>query len=264
MGFRFFGDKPRQMTFKTSDKALNWLFEEHPPVRISNLVIPKTAKHVNTFYERAKPPTYADFGTKQTIENAIQAYDQLKSVEYRVRAGSETTRVIWQENSARQDDAVLKWSYHQGQLTIYAIKSGELFRGATALRHVPDYLHALGGSIDPTLRLLLSGRNPIEVLFAPGTKAQTVAQSSAHGVILQVVELSRPMLKIQLQFRSGQPLPVSVGVENLDAASRVVSQSERNFEYLAENQPYSGSTFRVGDSGQSVLPLPTLNLPKSK
>src|SRR2546423_8364970 len=131
---RFFGDKPRQMTFKTGDKALNWRFEEHPTVRISSLVIPKTAKHVNTFFERAKPPTFADFGTKQTIENAIHAYDQLKSVEYRVRAGSETTHVIWQENSARQDDAVLKWSYHQGQLTMYAIKSGKLFRGATALR----------------------------------------------------------------------------------------------------------------------------------
>lgn len=245
---------PVRMRFTSGSKAVEWDFQLHATPSSTILLVPARAKRVNFFFERTPEPTYGDAKAKEKIRGAIEAYREATSLHYKVsKGGKDSAEVYWQGISARQQNATFRWGYHNGLLTTYGF--GKAYRGKAPLGRVADYLEALHGSMDPSLRILLSGRNPLEVLSLPGMKARTVGESDA----LTVVELSSPGLRINVGFAKANPLPRDLATENLDPKGRVVSTSEESFTYPSKpSTHFDARVFNVIPPGTTALPLPHL------
>jgi hypothetical protein len=209
---------------------------------------PASAKKVDAFHIRPAQPHYQSAAAGKVVRASLAAYERLRSLNFTVAAEGDVSHITWSGRQARQDSGRLIWAYDGSVLSVLDKANRKLYRGTTHGGRINDYLGRLGGRIDPTLRVLMSGRNPLELLFIKGMTARLAGAIMLNGAQLDLVELRSPGIRIQLQVRRDNHLLAATLTENIDPAGHSVSKSQKLFTYGG-----SSGAFRLGGN---ALPLP--------
>jgi hypothetical protein len=206
-----------------------WTYEyEADPISIT-FAPPKGATKVAVFRERQKSPTFASGQAKAVFQGSVMAYRRLKSASYTAIDGSGSWKVSYGATTASQVFGPTSFSFSGGSLK-YS-KGGAAKTVKTSVRTLPETLAKLKLSLEPMLRTLIEGTNPLERLVAEDLRIRYVGSVKAGANRYDVIEASKPGYRMTLELRSDNHLIASVVSEQIDARGTAFARTERRFTY---------------------------------
>ena len=234
----------RRMRLQTLQGHIEWRFTYRTPPATIAFSPPRGATEVVAFYVGGSAK-FADAKAKALAQAAIKAYEGYRSGAFDVLAGGVRTRVVFEKRKARQKGGGADWAFDGKVATVRDGKTGRVYRGAATFSELLTTLSASKQAVDPTLRLLMVGRNPVRELLAPGMKARRVGTIAQGGKTCEILELEGPGVRISIWLDQSTHLMVRIATENRDAKGVTVSESEKTFSYLAP-ATVSAQSFSLG------------------
>ncbi len=173
-------------------------------------------------------PRFADDRAKRLVERSVEAYARLRATRY-VSEGRERVEVL-QEG--------VRFRYRTGQRTVGFDGStlwvregqGPVFRASADTRTAAIWLDRLGIQLEPVLRELVRGRNPMRLVLPPEGVAAWSGSEGRGDRSVQLVECLAPGLRLVFGVRPDGLLD-SIVVANVDAAGKVLNRSQRVYRY---------------------------------
>ncbi len=190
---------------------------------------PKGAAKVAVFRERQKTPTFASAQAKAVFQSSVMAYRHLKSISYSVVDSSGTWKAGFGSASASQTFGATRFTYGGG--TLKYSKGGATKSVKVTMRLLPDMLAKIKMPLEPLLRTLIEGTNPIERLVAEDLRVRYVGSVKAGANRYDVLEAAKPGYRMTLELRSDSHLIASVVSEQVDARGNAFGRTERRFTY---------------------------------
>lgn len=220
---------------------------------------PSGFKKVAQFYDvpPERAPKYADAAARTAVEACLRAYSRLRDASIVVDDGAAITEIWLSGGRARQRTAVGEWAWDGKTLRLIQ-KADRMFRqGAAKLRAVDLAVGKCGMPMDPLLRKLVRKENPITGMLDGDLTGHTVGQIGSGSVRCDVVEFRSSGIRMTLTIRRDNGLLLASASENLDRRGKVVSRSERRFDYRSIGKPIPETTFTLATpSGYRTAPLP--------
>lgn len=239
--------------------VLAWSYRYGGAPRAIRFAKPSGFKKVAQFYDvpPERAPKYADAPARAAVEACLRAYSRLRDVSIVVDDGTAITEMWLSAGKARQRTAVGEWAWDGKTLRIIQ-KADRMFRqGAAKLRTVDLAVGKCGMAIDSLLRKLVRKENPITAMLDGDLTGRTVGQIGSGSVRCDIVEFRSPGFRMTLTIRRDNGLLLASASENLDRRGKVVSRSERRFDYRSIGKPIPASTFTLSaPSGFRVTGLP--------
>lgn len=192
-------------------------------------------------------PRFADEKAKSLVERAVEAYARLRASRY-VSEGRDRVEVI-QEG--------VKFRYRSGARTVGFDGStlwvrdgnGPAFAATADPRTAAIWLDRLGIQLEPVLRELVRGRNPMRLVLPPEGVAVWAGTEGQAPKAVQLIECATPGMRLVFGVRPDGLLD-SIAVANMDAAGKVLNRSQRVYRYSAaapspqDFQPPAGAARR--------------------
>jgi len=219
----------RRVTAVAGTTTLDWTYTESSTRPIS-FRVPTGAKFVESFYEKPLPPKYASPAARQAIQASVRAYGRLNQLNYSVSDDTGTTKVAYKKDDMLQQSSAGKWTFIGGHLHAEPKGKATVDRKGS-WRMVDTVVGQLGMPVEPLLRHLAKGDNPLTSYLGSDLTAKLVGQIGSGKVICDLVQLSGKGLRLTLTIRRDTHLLQAVESANLDARGRVVARSERRFSY---------------------------------
>lgn len=234
----------RRMRLETSQGHIEWRFAYGSRPATIAFKPPRGANEVVAFYVGGSA-TYADAKAKTLAQSAIKAYEGYRTGAFDVEVGGARTRVQFDRRKARQKGQGADWAFDGKVATLRDPATGRVYRGAATFSELLTALSASKQAVDPTLRLLMVGRNPVRELLGPGMKARRVGSIAQNGKMCEILELEGPGARISLWLDASTHLMVRIATENRDGKGNTVSESEKTFTYLAPST-VTAQSFSLG------------------
>jgi len=213
---------------QTKESTIEWSYTYSAPPKSISYLIPRGATKVEVFYDRQKPPAFADATARAIYEAGVSAYRRKKTLSYTVDDSAGPWTVVFSKGSISQRTSNLTVAWTSGTMTT--------IRGtkrSTIKCSYNDIIHELSKAkipVEPTLRQLLQGLNPMERLLT-GMKVKSSGSVSTKGVANHIIEGSKPGYRITIQQRGDSRLIAGTISEQLDARGNVIARAERRFTY---------------------------------
>lgn len=212
----------------TDQSDIEWSYVYGTPPTAITFSPPRGAAKVSTFKERQTPPTFADATARALYQAGTAAYRRMKSLSYSVVDDSGKWTVRFNSTSVSQESAAGKFTWKSGTLT--AVVKGTRKTIKTPAKDVGHHLSVWKVPVEPTLRTLLQGLNPVERIFT-GLKVKSSGSVSVGGVTYHVLEGTRPGYRLTVQQRGDNRFIAGTVSEQVDNQGRTLSRSERRFTY---------------------------------
>ena len=175
-------------------------------------------------------PRFADEKAKSVVERAVGSYARLRATRY-VSEGRDRVEVI-------QDG--VRFRYRSGARTVGFDGStlwvrdgnGPAFAAAADPRTAAIWLDRLGIQLEPVLRELVRGRNPMRLVLPPEGLAVWAGTEGQGPKAVQLIECATPGMRLVFGVRPDGLLD-SIAVANVDAAGKVLNRSQRVYRYAS-------------------------------
>lgn len=237
--------------FRSPQGALDWNYVYRTPA--SNLTprIPARARPVSVFKDLLRPPTYRDAGARQAVARSIAAYDRLRHIVLDVNERGASTRIWISGGGYRERQAGLEWSYARRTV---AVRAGTRFhRGPGNKNDVFLILANANRRMDPLLRALIDGENPMRELLDPGMTVRSVGTMQIGGKPVTIVAMDGPSLRVEAAIRA-DGLLASVATTNRDRSGRTIGSTERRYTIVSQGSPLPNLMLRP-NAGERVFTL---------
>ncbi|MCX7800062.1 MAG: hypothetical protein N2109_06920 [Fimbriimonadales bacterium] len=192
-------------------------------------------------------PRFADERARAIVERAVQAYAKLPSTRY-VSQGRDRVEVL-QEG--------VRFRYRSGRRTVGYDGTTLWVRDGNGPTHFATadprtaalWLDRVGVQLEPVLRELARGRNPMRLLLPPEGLARWAGTEGKGPSAVQLIEVVTPELRLVFGVRPDGLLD-SMGAANVDSAGRVLNRSQRTYRYggarptMRDFQPPAGAPRR--------------------
>lgn len=198
---------------------------------------------------------FANAETKKIVSAARAAYSKMKTARFTITAGKDIKRYSFATGKMSSAQGGLQWTFSSRRLTV--MKDNKLYRGVVSAPNVNGWLIRAGSPPERLPIELLNGRNPIDILLAPGSRVRKVGTMNLGNVNTDLVEIKSPGLRVSLGIRSDNHLIVDISAENTDKRGNVLFRSSRSVSWTSVNKPLPSSAFTLG-TGKAPLPLKTL------
>lgn len=197
---------------------------------------PTGLRKVTEFYEPPALPTATDNPTRDLLAATFNAYGRLRHVAYQVMDDGRPTQVWLSDGAARQVTERGEWMWKAGSLRIAPKGSGPQTLAAK-LADAENRVNQMGMPLEPMLKRLIRGQNPLHAMWKPDLKARIVGQVSSGTMRGTLLELHSPGIRINAIIDRSTYLIQSLTTESLDGNGKVVTSSERRFQYRSVGKP---------------------------
>jgi len=255
VGARSADQMPTEFTYLSNGRGLSSTITYEKPTGSIAFAPPPSSRKVAAFSQLVKPPHFETPAAEIVAEASRTAYANLRSISMKIE-GDDAASVSWQSGAARQSGAQVSWAYDGQTLTILVNARRRFYRGKVSRASIPDYLSAVGAREEPLLLQLMSGENPMAVLYASGQAARLAGSITVGGASVDILEISSPTVRTQIQVRQSDHLIVGLKTENLAPNRTVLSHSEKSFNITETNRQQPANMFKLtAPSGYKVLSL---------
>ncbi len=239
--------------------VLAWSYRYGGAPKAIRFVKPSGFKKVDQFYDvpPERAPKYQDAAARTAVEACLRAYSRLRDASIVIDDGSAQTEMWLSAGKVRQRSAAGDWAWDGKTLSVVQ-KTDRTFRqGPAKLRAVDLAVGKCGMPMDPLLRKLVRKENPITAMLDGDLTGHTVGQIGSGALRCDVIEFRSSGIRMTLTIRRDNGLLLASASENLDRRGKVVSRSERRFDYRSIGKPIAASTFVLAaPSGYRSAPLP--------
>jgi hypothetical protein len=174
-------------------------------------------------------PRFADDRARAIVGRAVDAYARLARTRY-VSQGRDRVEVL-QEG--------VRFRYRSGQRTVgydgttlwVRDGNGPVHFAAADTRTAAIWLDRIGMQLEPVLRELVRGRNPMRLLLPPEGLARWSGTEGKGPNQVQLIEVVTPEMRLVFGVRADGLLD-SMAVANVDAAGKVLNRSQRTYRYV--------------------------------
>jgi hypothetical protein len=235
----------QQARFVVGGDELVWRYRYLGPARNTSLAVPTSARSVLAFSVRRQPPKFLDAGAKKVLEASIAAYERPRELIVMVDERGETRRFWIGKSGVRERQGNVEWAYTGRRLMVRDERNKKFYAGTANLSAAFSAIQFVGGRIDPTLRLMMLGRNPVREILEPNHVVKSVGSITMDNAPASVLSISGPGMRIGLVVRQSDGLVASMTTENVDASGKTLHRSERRFRYQSVGVPLQASLFRL-------------------
>lgn len=234
----------RSVAFKNPTEAVSWTYTYGAPAPLSAFTVPAGALQVQSFANPAATPKFADSKAKAVVQASLSAYRNLKSVVYSTTNGSEVFSVWWAGERMKQADVNAVWTFNAGKFNYLDTKRKKKGSASFPKVSLSNKLRSLNTRLDPDLRLIMNGRNPLEVLLTPATVVRFSGMLSIGGQTVKVIEINNGAIRTYMQVRDSDHLVNNIITENI-LRGRVQARTERMYKYQSVNRKLPTSAFSL-------------------
>lgn len=213
---------------QTPASTIDWTYKYSTAPKSIGFTAPRGAVKVDVFYLRQKAPAFADATAKNLYNAGVAAYRRLKTISYSVEDSSGKWTVSHNRSAVNQQGPGGTFIWTSGTLTVIRGSQKSTFK--CIYRDIEHELSKAKVPVEPTLRILLGGLNPMEYLLT-GLKVRSQGSVSINGVTFHILEGSKPGYRITLQQRGDSRLLANTISEQLDKSGRSLNRAERRFTY---------------------------------
>ncbi|MFN3683754.1 MAG: hypothetical protein ACK41F_07425 [Fimbriimonadaceae bacterium] len=174
-------------------------------------------------------PRFADDRARKLVERAVAKYATLRASRY-VSEGRDRVEVIHEG---------VKFRYRSGARTVgfdgsalWVRDGGPVYSAAADPRTAAIWLDRLGIQLEPVLREMVRGRNPMRLVLPPEGIAAWAGTEGQGPQAVQLIECAAPGMRLVFGVRPDGLLD-SIAVANVDAAGKVLNRSQRVYRYAA-------------------------------
>jgi hypothetical protein len=143
--------------------------------------LPPGARRVDRLSPVFAPPVYESRSAQRLAESVFARYDRPGRLGYRVQGEGEPTRVKIEGRVVWQRDAAAEWRYDGVRLILHSLKGGWAYDGPAKVSDVIDAVARAGSRVDPLLRGLMTGKNPLRVWLGQGARVAVVGSIRHRG-----------------------------------------------------------------------------------
>lgn len=217
------------LSFSNNLGGVRWTFKYSPLNAVKPISKEPGAYLVAQFDDRLSKMQVASGAAKNEIDRMLRHYDPPAKIAYELVSGETRLKAAYQKGYAYQSDAKAEWGYDGRTLTIKDKSGGVVYSGPASTNDVLAAVAACGSRVDPYLRGLMEGRNPLRRLLAESTGIDTKpAKGFSEAAVTASVTNRYADLKVTFAQKDGFVLQIeSRPVANGVAAPKTVSAFKR-------------------------------------
>ncbi|MBS1711601.1 MAG: hypothetical protein JSS71_07755 [Armatimonadetes bacterium] len=175
----------QKLAFSNNLGGVVWDFKYSPLTSVKPVSKEPGAYLVAQFDDRLSKMQVTSGAATAAIDTMFRRYDPPNSLAYELTTGREKVTAAFSNSYAYQSDAKVEWGYNGKTLTLRNKVSSLTYFGPATKEDVLAAVAACGSRVDPYLRGLMEGRNPMRRLFSESTGIATkpVANAAEPSVV---------------------------------------------------------------------------------
>lgn len=189
------------------------------------------------------PAVFADASTRRIVNFSKQAFAKLKSAKLTITVQGEKKVYNFSTGRVSGLQKGAQWTWSQKKLRLLCNKG--LFQGTMGPYNINAWLTAVGANPELIPIQLAAGKNPIDILVAPGSRVRRVGTMVLEGTAVDIVEVKSDRLKVTMAIRQDNRLFADLTSVNVDKGGEVLFSSTRLLTWSLVNKPIPGSAFAV-------------------
>jgi hypothetical protein len=201
---------------------------------------------------RLAPAVFADASTRRIVNFSKQAYSKLRSAKFTIEADGEKKAYIYATGKIFGLQKGAQWCWNQRKLRLLCNKG--IYQGVMGPYNVNAWLSSAGAQPELVPIQLAAGKNPIDVLIAPGSRVRRSGTMVLKGSAVDIIEVKSELLRVTMAIRQDNRLIADLRSVNVDKNGEVLFNSTRTFSWSLVNKPISNGAFAVAP-GKSAKPI---------
>jgi hypothetical protein len=169
------------LSVATPDSRANWSFRYRQPPPSVAFRPPDDAIRVQEFDLRARPPRAFDAQSKALLERTLRAYDEVGSAHFVVERDGERVECWFSGARFRQRSRSADLSYDGKNLVVVDRRRKVVFSGRAGRSEVVAAAAAAGTPMEPMLRWLSLGENPLRQWLRSGCEIRWAGKGMLRG-----------------------------------------------------------------------------------
>lgn len=170
---------------RTSDIRSDWTIHYKPLTDKSVFSPPKNGYQVVALTDPAAMPKM-DKATSGVVNRMLRLYEPPKSLALQITDSDEITKIFYTKKGVRQEGQRVSFTYNGKNLLVSA--NGSTYHGASQPSDVFDAVANAGSRVDPILRDLILGVNPIRRMLETVSSLKTIGTSDINGQACTILQ----------------------------------------------------------------------------
>jgi hypothetical protein len=210
--------------------------------------LPSNAYQVAAFSDQSKLPKM-DKATASFASKMLRNYEPPVTQFYRIKDDNGVTTVYYDRKGIYQRDSNIEFSY-DGIVVTLKSKAGKTYSGQTKIDGLLSAASSQGSRVDPFLRDLVLGINPIQRILESATSAKLAGSTKVNGSSTKILQAKNAEINLTLFVRESDFRIVRI---TTSLPGDFNYKASRDFEQIKE----APTRPRVEASG-SLIPLTQL------
>ncbi len=171
----------RRVSYRTDRYGTDWTLSYGTPPSAIGFVPPQGSFETKEISPLVTAPTYASNEARTICERVFSRYDHPKALGYQVSGEGESMKVWVAGDRAKQDDAHATWVLAGNDLSLWDKKGSCYVTGKTSLGQIVDSVARTGTRVEPLLRLMLRGINPMRFYLGQHANVSLTGRTKVQG-----------------------------------------------------------------------------------